>query len=153
GSAEKNTPRKHRRVEADFGTRDMAWSSISMHGLQLHNFGCGMRQSCLRQYYASVAAGGGAQLQLFEPRLATVWHDGGADRTVITAAPRRVLATPAYQQTSTILPLAPGSRISLCARAASATGNSLPTMGRSVPFSSSAMSLAWMSASSAGVMS
>src|SRR5207244_3968945 len=83
-SAEKNTPRKPRRVEADFGTRDMAWSSISMHGLQLHNFGCGMRQSCLRQYYASVAAGGGAQLQLFEPRLATVWHDGGADRTVIT---------------------------------------------------------------------
>src|SRR5262249_42448430 len=57
------------------------------------------------------------------------------------------------QQTSTILPLAPGSRISLCARAASASGNSLPTTGRSVPFSSPAMSPAWMSASSAGVMS
>ncbi len=35
----------------------------------------------------------------------------------------------------TILPAAPGSRISLWARAASASGNSLPTTGRSVPFS------------------
>jgi hypothetical protein len=39
------------------------------------------------------------------------------------------------QQTSTILPADPGSRISLCARAASASGNSLLTTGRRVPFS------------------
>src|SRR6266404_427054 len=40
-----------------------------------------------------------------------------------------------YQGTRMIWPLAPGSRISLCARATSARGNCLPTTGRSVPFS------------------
>jgi hypothetical protein len=56
------------------------------------------------------------------------------------------------QQTSTILPAEPGSRISLCARVASASGNTLPTTGRKVPFSRPAKSPAWMSASSAAVM-
>jgi hypothetical protein len=56
------------------------------------------------------------------------------------------------QQMSTILPPDPGSRISLCARAASASGTSLPTTGRKAPFSKPAKSPAWMSASSAGVM-
>jgi len=51
------------------------------------------------------------------------------------------------------LPDAPGSSISLCARAASASGNSLPTTGRKVPFSRPAVSAAWISASSVGVMS
>jgi hypothetical protein len=42
--------------------------------------------------------------------------------------------------TKTILPKAPGSRISLWARGASASGSSFPMIGRSVPFSRPAMS-------------
>src|SRR5262249_2921669 len=56
------------------------------------------------------------------------------------------------KQFSTILPADPDSRISLCARAASASGNSLPTTGRRVPFSRPSKSPAWMSASSAAVI-
>jgi hypothetical protein len=41
--------------------------------------------------------------------------------------------------TNTILPKAPGSRTSLWARGASASGSSFPTTGRSVPFSRPAM--------------
>ena len=56
------------------------------------------------------------------------------------------------QQMSTILPAEPGSRISLCARDASASGNSLPTTGRRVPFSRPAKIPAWISASSVTVI-
>jgi hypothetical protein len=52
---------------------------------------------------------------------------------------------------STILPTDPGSRISLCARDASASGNSLPMTGRKAPLSRPAKIPAWMSASSVGV--
>jgi hypothetical protein len=61
------------------------------------------------------------------------WRYGLGDLVV------RVL-TPKDQQMSTILPADPGSRISLCARAASASGTSLLTTGRRVPFSKPAKS-------------
>src|SRR5215831_359015 len=48
-------------------------------------------------------------------------HPGGSKGPPVRIRGGSGLAT-AYQQTSTILPLAPGSRISLCARAASASG-------------------------------
>jgi hypothetical protein len=50
------------------------------------------------------------------------------------------------QQMSTILPADPGSRISLWARDASASGISSPTTGRNEPFSRPAKIPAWMSA-------
>jgi hypothetical protein len=43
-----------------------------------------------------------------------------------------------YHGTKTIFPCAPGARMSTCAFAASLSGNSFPTIGRKVPFSSPA---------------
>src|SRR5262249_46945359 len=61
-SADNNTARNPRRVDSAYRFRmsDMAWSSISTHRLQLHNFGRGMTATPV---YANVMRSSPSQLR------------------------------------------------------------------------------------------